>query len=309
MKRVLLFLVLVIFFVAAVPASAQSEFRLPVVQVQLLPEYDQPSMLVLITVQLPDDAELPMEVSVRIPASVGEPHAVAVLDDTGLVTRDYERTVSGDWALVTLMADQPIIQVEYYDPALSQSDNPRNYDFTFSSVYPIDDLVVSVQQPIGATGIALDTAEPIFGSPQTQSDGLNYYTATPGALEVGEEFNVSLSYTKNNTALTVESLFQQQPAAPVSSSTGNSMPVWGWALIAVGVVVLGAGAYFYVKSSKSTPPPSKHHRSGKKKKRPAKRTSKPSSASSGKLVFCHQCGTEASKGDKYCRECGTKLRV
>lgn len=301
MKRVLLTLVVVFIIFTALPASAQSELRLATVQVQLWPEYDRPSMLVIYTITLPDDQPLPAEVSLRIPAGVGEPSAVAVLEDSGLVTRQYASTVDGDWAVITLEADLPIIQVEYYDPALSQSDSPRSYDYLWQSDYAVDEFIIGVQQPIGASQFDIQSDEPVFGVPEVQASGMNQYTASLGSLEAGETFSFSLSYTKTSTALSIESLLQDTSTADEAPAS-ESLPVWVWVLVGVGGVFVGVGVIYFVRASTVKKPASSYRR---KKQRSSGRADR----SGGKNLFCHQCGSPAEPGDKFCRECGTKLRV
>ena len=48
-------------------ASAQSDITLPLVSVQLWPEYDQPSMLVITDFEIPAETALPVNLTFRIP--------------------------------------------------------------------------------------------------------------------------------------------------------------------------------------------------------------------------------------------------
>ena len=63
-----------------IPVSihAQDEVRLAYLQVDLWPEYDRPEMLVILRASLAADVSLPVDVTFRIPAAVGDPNAVAV---------------------------------------------------------------------------------------------------------------------------------------------------------------------------------------------------------------------------------------
>ncbi len=297
MKRVLLPIMICLLFLGITPAFAQQEIVFDFVQVQLWPEYDRPSMLVIHSYQLPEDQPLPVEVSIRIPAEVGEPSAVAVAEDGGLFTREYTRTVEGDWATITLQADTPVVLIEYYDPSLSQEDNPRTFTYTWLGDYATQELNISIQQPVGATQMS---TSPNYGSGSTGSDGLTYYSQTYGPLAAGEETSVSLTYQKDDTALSLTS------AATTTQDTSNvalqGLPVWGWVLIGVGTVVVVGGAVFFILSGRQEKPASTYQQKKQRASTAAPRAGK-------SATFCHQCGTQAAPGDKFCRECGTALRV
>src|SRR5512138_2912308 len=84
---VLLFLGIVVGFPSA--ARAQSPIKLSRLQVQLWPEYDQSSMLVIYDFQLPDSVKLPVSVSLNFPKDA---HLVAVASlaaDGSLLNTDY----------------------------------------------------------------------------------------------------------------------------------------------------------------------------------------------------------------------------
>lgn len=299
-------LLLVYTLLLAGTVHAQTDLLVNTAQVQLWPEYDQPAMLVIYTLELSEDQPLPADVTVRIPASVGDPMAVAVLEETGLVTRAYTRTVDGEWAEVTLETDYPVIQVEYYDPALSQADPQRSYDFTWSADFAVDNFIFSVKQPVNAVDFSVI---PSLGIGQTDSDGLMTYSASFGSLAANQSFQLSLNYTKNDTTLATESFVLNSGAPVTDPATVGSLPWWGWVLMGLGMVLLVVGAVFYIRSNKQ-PAPSKYKA---RKKRSSAASNPAASRSAGKpaaqgAVFCHQCGAQAQSGDMFCRECGTKLR-
>lgn len=282
-------------FLLAGNVQAQADLSVNTVQVQLWPEYDQPAMLVIYTLELGTDQALPAEVSVRIPASVGDPLAVAVLEDDGLITRQYTRTVDGDWADITLETDFSVIQIEYYDTALDQRDPERSYTFSWEADYTVDNLVISVKEPPNAVGF---NVLPSLGIGQAGSDGLMTYANNFGSLAANQVFNLTLGYTKNDTVLGVDSVDQSSGATEADSSSGGLLPVWGWVLVGVGVAVLALGGVFYYRSQQEVSV-SKYQA---RKKRSA--ASKPAQGG----AFCHNCGARAAAGDKFCRECGTRLR-
>ena len=294
MKRFLLVLSLLLFLGVAGNAAAQSSLAVDLLQVQLLPEYDQPSMLVIYTIQLSADQVLPAEVSVRIPARVGDPMAVTVQeDDSVLRYREYTRTVEGEWSEITFLADFPVIQIEYYDTALSQNDQPRSYDFRWLSDFDINSLVVSVIEPVNATGM---TILPNLGNVSESGEGLTIYNGNLGSWSAGETFDLTLSYQKNNTKLSV---------GGASGSFFDALPIWAWALIGVGALVLVAGGVIFMRNK----PENYQSTYRQKKQRKGSRSTATSNIRGTSKTFCHQCGSPAVAGDKFCRECGTKLRI
>lgn len=304
MKRTTLILIILLTIALGLASAAQAQSGLLVdtVQVQLWPEYDRPSMLVILSIELSDEQPLPAPISVRIPASVGDPTAVAVLDTTGLVNREYTRSADGDWAEINLESDSRFIQVEYYDPALSQQDQPRSYEFTWSADFAVNDLIVGVKQPSTASGMQI---EPNLGPGSTASDGLLTFTNSLGSIPAGQEVPVSLSYTKPDNILAIDSAppdVISQPPVTESAAQGD-FPTWGWVIIGLGVVVLAAGAIVFIRNNSTTTESSYRN----KKKRTGSRSTrdKPDAGS----VFCHKCGTRSHSSDKFCRECGTKLRL
>jgi len=126
-------------------------------QIALWPEYDRPSVLVIYRIVLADQVSLPTRLSLRIPASAGEPNAVAEIDVAagGLVNVAYARQVSGDWATLDFTVRSPEIQVEYYDPALDRQDVSRHFEYLWPGDYTIQALSIEIQQPLGASNLRI----------------------------------------------------------------------------------------------------------------------------------------------------------
>lgn len=293
MKRFIISLALLALFIVVPGVQAQSGLSFDSVQIQLWPEYDRPSMLAIFTFQLSSDAALPAEFTTRIPARAGEPNAVAVLQNDQLVTGEYTRTVSGDWAEITIVTNSPVVQLEYYDPALSQADQPREFQFAWDFDYPIADLIVSVKQPLNAAEMVI---LPPLGSAQLAADGLATYSASMGSLPTGETFALDLSYQKADNALAFQPPSPQTTGGETAATgTPGEFPVWGWVLVGGGALLLVVGVVYFIRSNQTNEAQSRYRQ--KKQSR------------TGGSVFCHQCGAKAGPGDKFCRECGTKLRL
>ena len=179
MKRIFLLTLLIVLISISVPVLAQQAISFDVVQVQFWPEYDRPSMLVIYTIELPENISLPVDIRIQIPADVGAPNAVAVAIDEQLLTADYTLEVVGDWTELIVTADSNVLHIEYYDPGLEINNLDRAYDFSWIGSYAVDELIVRVQSPIGAAQMEFSSD---LSAPEQASDGLSYYLGYFGRL-------------------------------------------------------------------------------------------------------------------------------
>jgi hypothetical protein len=305
MKRIVWLIMVLVMLGLVVPVSAQQEIALETVQVQFWPEFDRPSMLVIYTIELPADTPLPVNVTLQIPADVGAPNAVAVAEGDRLLTAEYTREVDGDWADIVVVAETDTVHVEYYDSGLTIDGIEREYDFSWLGTYAVNDFIVRVQTPIGARNMSFSSE---MSGPEIASDGLGYYLRSFGPLGLGERFEFSFAYQKSDNTLSFDALANQEGLiTPDKSDQGgffSDVPPWVWAIVGVGVILVGIGGWSLISDSNKK---SKKSQSSYKKKR--SRAGTPGRASKKPAKFCHNCGTPAKAGDKFCRECGKKLRV
>ena len=101
-RFILVFALLPLFYLAVPPAArAQAPVTLEHLNVELWPEFDRPSaVLVLLEATLTAGTPLPATVELPMPAAAGIPHAVAKQGTDGqLYVADFTREVKGDAAL------------------------------------------------------------------------------------------------------------------------------------------------------------------------------------------------------------------
>lgn len=295
-------------------ASAQEALTLPDVEVDLWPEYDRPSMLVIYHLSLPNDVTLPAQLSLRIPAAAGEPNAVASRQpDNTLLTVPYEREVQGEWAVITFNATTTAMQVEYYDPGLAIEGSQRTYTYIWPGDYAVNTLILQVQRPVDVGEMSLS---PRLGTSSTGSDGLTYYSSDFGTMPAGETFQVDISYQKSSDTLSASQV-AVQPSGPVGQETsGRSSGMadlpWVWVLAGLGALLIAAGLFWYWKSGQEgrveARPAGRNRESRNRGRSSTTARRETGEAPEGERIYCAQCGKRAAPGDRFCRTCGAPLR-
>ncbi len=287
-----------------VAVSGQENFILSELQIDLWPEFDRPSMLVIYKGTLPAGASLPVNLTFRIPAAAGEPNAVAVRQvDGSLYSVDYDRQVSGEWSLVSFTTTTLQFQLEYYDPGLIKEDSQRQYKYQWPGDYPVEQLMVRVQQPLGATNMVIS---PNMGSGTTAEDGLVYFSTDIGSVSEGHTFTISVAYQKEGDAMTSGNL-QVEPSAPINPGTAGRIDLTRalpWALGVLGLLLIAGGGFWYWQSGRGEERTPKRRR-----RRAATSPSQVAAPNEEGVIYCHQCGKRAETGDRFCRACGTRLRT
>ena len=308
MKKYLTLLLIALFlFIPNYPALAfqsdgTSTPTLAIFEVDIRPEFDDPSVLVIYHMVLSADTKLPAQITVHIPARAQKPSAVAWVDsaDGSLYELKNSTVLNGDWIDVTMSTPAPEIQLEYYDPSLKKDGSVRSYQYQWDGGFEINELSINIEEPVGATDMVIS---PKLGSPQQGQNGVTYYYAKLGAVPLGTKFNIELQYTKSDDALSIEQL-KVSSSGPLNENTSGRTTlneVMPKLLIVIGGLLI-FGLFWWLQSVKNHSP----------KKRPSELRHKavikqildePETAE-----HCHECGTKAQPGDQFCRVCGTRLR-
>ena len=305
MRHWLLPLLLTLTLLIPAAVQAQTPISMAEVEIDLWPEYDHAGVLVIYRLTLAPLTALPIDLSVRIPAAAGEPYAVAGRQAEGsLYNLPYTREVSGIWATISFTADIAELQIEYYDPALQIDGQQRQFDFTWPGDYATDSLAIQVQQPFDASGMLIS---PSFGAGIAGGDGLTYYNHDVGQLNAGQTIEISLQYSKASDTFSIQSL-PVQPSGEIPADEGGSIQVPQSALLAiagvVGAALIVGGVIWYQRSGQQTKAAARRRRRSPSATRPAQ----PGPAEEGS-IYCHKCGKRAQAGDRFCRSCGTELRI
>ena len=299
-------IVLILLLAGLIPfgASAQTQPSLASLTVDLWPEFDKPSMLVMYQFTLSPQVRLPAEISLRIPASAGVPHAVANCQpDGGCFNAPFNQQPAGEWSELTFQATLPDLRVEFYDPALTRDGSKRHYEYTWPGDYAVESFKIRVQEPEGAENMVV---KPGTFSAGPADDGLTYYSLDAGSVPAGQTVQVVIDYDKNTDTLSNSSM-PVQPSEPLSGETSGRTSLTSalpFVLGLVGLALIIGGGVWYWRSGRQKPQPVQARRNRRKT------ASAPVSneAVEGN-VYCHQCGKRAAPGDRFCRTCGTQLRI
>jgi zinc-ribbon domain len=294
-RRWLVFLFILGITVLPSSTHAQGAINFSTLQVELRPEYDQPSMLVIYDFKLGNSVSLPVNVNFRIPKD-GNLVAVALLSNEQLMTADFNGpTIDDGWQIIKVRVQTAATyHVEYYEP-ISKTGKARQFHYAWMSDYPIDDFSLSIWPPTGITQLMTD---PPLNS-VASSDGTTSWRRDFGALSASQQVTLRISYNKASDTLTKPGPQSGvQPSQPLGPSTAGRVMLSNYipyVIIGFGLLLILGGVVYFWQTGR-----------GKNKSR-KKRRSRDDSESNSE-VYCHQCGTRAQKGDRFCRVCGTKLR-
>ena len=296
MRKSVLFFILGILLVFPFSASAQESVTLSNVTVQLWPEYDDPSMLVIVDFTVAEGTPIPSTLTFQLPADAD---LIAVASDAGngqFMNVPYDQpTVNGEYKIfsMTVSAVTPH-RFEYYQP-ISFDGEKRIFSYLWDNNYAVENLQYLFLEPLDVIDLSLN---PTFASQQV-SNGLTYYDGAPVSLAAGEQYALTLNYTKTTGTL-VSQAQTVQIAEPVNEDTpgrvslANSLP---YIIGGLGVImILGGLAYYFQWGRRSAG-------SGKHRKRTHANTE-----GSAEGVYCPQCGARAKGSDRFCRTCGSRLR-
>jgi hypothetical protein len=307
LKRLLPFLLTLVLLAPAftpVAAQAQIPVSLDAVEIDLWPEYDKPGVLVIFRLTLSPLTALPTDISIRIPAAVGKPFAVAGRQaDGSLFNIPYTPQVSGVWTSINFTPDVSELQIEYYDPALQIEGQHRQFTFLWPGDYAVGDLSIQIQQPFDASAMLIS---PSFGAGIVGGDGLTYYNRDVGQLNAGQTIEIALEYDKASSTFTAQTM-PVQPSGDIPEDEGGSFQVSQSTLLViaglVGTALIVGGVVWYLRSGQQT----KASATRQRHTPAAARQSQSNQAGEGD-IYCHKCGKRAQPGDRFCRSCGTELR-
>lgn len=302
-RLVSLLLLSLALFASAPGALAQTPLPVASLQVDLWPEFDRPTMLVMYQITLSPLVRLPSEVRLRIPAAAGAPHAVAVCQPGGdcFNTPFEQQAPLGEWSTLLIQATLPDLRVEYYDPRLFKDGAQRTFTYRWPGDLAVDNFRLKVQRPPSASAMTL---KPGMASVSLGADDLTYYTVDVGAVPEGREVILEIAYQKANDDLT-SSAMPLVPSEPLGEQNTAPRGLPAALPLILGVLgvglIAGGGLWYYLSGRQKERPTARAHH--------ARRPSRQSAAVAEEgYIYCPQCGYRAEVGDRFCRRCGSALR-
>jgi len=260
--------------------------------IEIWPDYDKPSVLVLLTGTLPRDTRLPASVTLPLPETA-QLNAVARIDSNDGVMKDDIFSSPEPSGKLTFITPDLGFRVEYYLP-YTVNNNQRSFDYTWTAAIPVNNFQLRVQQPTSASTL---NTEPAAANVVRSGDGFDYHTFPARAVPAGQPFSLYVDYKITAAQLSATSLPSpstsiQSPALPVTQSTGSGI---NWALVAIvtGGLIIIVALIWQIASRRPSPNIRTPVDSGVEKKSRAK--------------FCRNCGEPIYEGDRFCSGCGSKL--
>ena len=281
---------------------AQTPDRLTSLKISIWPEFDKPTVLVLLDGVLADASNLPRQISVFIPANGQLTVATWANPDGSFAPEQPPQQTKQDdgYTRVTFTTAQPTFRVEYYHDLLRGAPD-KTMDFAFKSIGAIDAVSLEIQQPLKATNFAVT---PAMQTTRTDADGFKYFSYAFTNIAAGQTISVQAKYTKTDPNPSVQNAPQPTPAlvpaaAPTTNDSNNLFLLI--ALVALGVTAI-LGFFLLQQRSQDRRPVANV---GSRKPRRDKRRGGAATAT----VFCTQCGRTLGPEDNFCPKCGTPRRV
>jgi hypothetical protein len=287
-------------FGAAPQAFAQDPNRLSALKVAIWPEYDTPTVLVILDGVLADAANLPREISVLIPSDASLLVTTFENPDGSLAPEQPSTsTVLGDgYTRVTFTTRAPKFRVEYYHDLLRGAPD-KTMDFVFKASAPTDKVELEIQQPLRATNFSVT---PSTQTTRTDPAGFKYFVLQFPALAAGQTISAQVKYTKSDPNPSAPPAAPPATAPPASASSSQ----WQNIFLVAAMVVLGLTAVigFLILQKRSREPSHERVSSRSRSQREGARANAAQVA-----AYCTQCGHELGPQDNFCPRCGTKRRV
>lgn len=260
--------------------------QLASLQIEIWPEYDRPAALVILRGTLAADAPLPAEVTLRLAASSGGPSAMAYSAAAGgnLLNLEYDRNDASDFITLRFKLPERVFHVEFYEPVATGTPE-RNYSYVWPGDMRVGQLRVIVQEPAGASNFSVQPNLDVSASGQ---DGLRYRSAELGAQEAGKPLPVKVHYTKTDARTSAEIMRPKTPDLTPAPAAGASGDVTKGVLIFVLALslLIGLGTAFLWWRGRA-------------------KTVEPQAGAAG---ACVKCGTPRASGDRFCSNCGARLK-
>jgi hypothetical protein len=305
-KTSLSIFIIIIFslFMAPFVAAQSPTNNIETLIIDLWPDYDEPSVLVLLTGTLSSNTSLPA--TITIPLSEGaEINAIARITNDNQMIDDLEYTTGSN--TITFTTPDPRFRIEYYAPYEKIGIN-HAFSFDWLANISVVNALAAVQQPSTVTNMNVTPTTANVVADNT--DGFTYYTFPPQPIPAGELFTITFDYDMATPQLSVDNRPVANASATVNNSTTTefsssdslSLDNINWVLV-VGILGLFVAAILLTWHVAT-----RANRPANKKRKTRSTRNNTAAKTSGQVRFCHQCGNKLNISDKFCRDCGTAVK-
>ena len=298
MSKWLIFFLLFGLIVFPSMAGAQGGTKLDSLNIELWSEYDKPSMLVINRFVVSHDTPLPASVTLRFPKE-GNLYAVALEKNGEPFYKDFDPPIEqGDWQTVTIKVESyDPHRIEYYQP-LTWDGNKREFKYQWFGDYYVKEFILTVLLPADSTELI---TSPVLESTAISENGLvKSGIVTKNDMKMGNSFQFDLQYQRTSPALTdPKAAGQVQPSELVGENTPGRVSITNlpWIIGGFGLALIAIALFSYWRSTRSS------------EEKPWKHRLPQNEAESEEPAYCHECGARAHTGDRFCRTCGSRLRI
>jgi hypothetical protein len=282
-------------------ARAQGGTKLDSLSIELWSEFDQPSMLVINQFVVSQETALPVEVTLRFPKA-GNLVAVAVDTNGGLFNKDFSGPEEqGNWQQIKINVESyDPHRIEYYQP-LIRDGNKRQFTHQWFGDYYVKQFQIGILVPADSTELVTSPGLENKTTP-TDSSAISG-TITRNDLKMGNSFQFELAYQRTSDTLIQSNPGQVdpvQPSAPVDENTPGRVSITNlpWIIGGFGLALIVIALFSYWRSTQST-----------EEKTPRRRRRQTAQDAGEQQAYCHECGARAHPGDRFCRTCGSRLKV
>jgi hypothetical protein len=290
MKRQYFFLLLLLILI--LPGIGHTQDKVTAIDslsVDIWPDYDRASVLVLMTGTLLANTKLPASVSVPFPET-GKLNAVARIDSSDGEMKDDVISSPAPGEITFIIPDLRF-RLEYYLP-YTINNNRHTFDFTWLADISVEYFQLRIQQPKSASSL---TTVPGTIDVATGEGGFTYHAFPIKSVPAGQPFSVNVDYAMSSSQLSIASSAPpdvQEPASPLTAK-GKVGIYWPIVAIVVGGIIVLIVLVWQIATRRATSTLPANHKAN------AKTTSS--------SRFCPNCGNQIGENDRFCGKCGSAL--
>ena len=278
-------------------AKAESGPAFTELVVTVLPEYDQPRVLVVLRGELPADTPIPAQVRLRLPNDATVTYACSLKPPDDDRTCEQPTSASdGDYQAVTYDLTTPVMYVEYYYGTFTGA-GQRSTDFSFWPPYPSKSLQLAIPAPSDATDFNVSPAATRTANEQ----GAKHYIYDFQDVPSDKPINVQLAYSRPTDEPWAPAQPQDAGATAVGPNDDGGVPSDAILFLALAAALTEAlvgyntvGRRIRFNMGLVEAPQREEADSGRLSATPA---------------YCSQCGVPARQGAAFCFGCGRPFRL